>query len=98
MHERSLRLILNDYESLFYMLSTLNEKIYQRCINVLLTEVHKYLSDFSLGLMNKIFYLRQNQCISRSLMSLPRIIHETNLCEILLFTEQTSYDKHYPPR
>ena len=44
-HELLLRLILDDYESRFYdMLSTLNEKtIHQCCLNVLLTEVYKYL-------------------------------------------------------
>ena len=38
---RSLSLILNDYESLFYdMLSILNEKTIQRdCINILLKEI-----------------------------------------------------------
>ena len=61
-HERSLRLILNDYESSFdSLLSTLNEKtIHQRCINVLLTEVYKYLNGYSPDLMNEVFYLRQN--------------------------------------
>ena len=61
-HERSLRLILSDYEPSFDdMLSTLNEKtIHQCCINVLLTEVYKYLNGFSPELMNEVFYLRQN--------------------------------------
>ena len=60
-HERSLSLILNDYESLSYdFLSTLNEKtIYHRCINVLLTKVYKYLNDLSPELVNEVFYLRQ---------------------------------------
>ena len=53
-HERSLRLILNDYESLFdSLLSTLNGKtIHQRCINVLLTEVNNYLNSYSPNLVN----------------------------------------------
>ena len=61
-HERSLRLILSDYESLFdILLSTLNENtIHQRCINVLLTEVYKYLNSYSPDLINEVFYLRQN--------------------------------------
>ena len=61
-HETSLRLILSDYESSFdSFLSTLNEKtIHQHCINVLLTEVYKYLNGYSLDLMNEVFYLRQN--------------------------------------
>ena len=53
-NKRSLRLILNDYEASFYdMISTLNEKtIPQHCINVLLTEVYKYLNGLSPELMN----------------------------------------------
>ena len=60
-HEISLRLILNDYESSFYdMLSTLNEKMIQQCrINVLLTEMYKYLNGLSPKLMNKVIYLHQ---------------------------------------
>ena len=61
-HDRSLRLILNDYESSFdSLLPTLNEKtIHQRCINVLLTNLYKYLNGYSPDLMNEVFYLRQN--------------------------------------
>ena len=49
MHETLLRLIRNDRESSFYdTLSTVNEKtIHQRCINILLTKVCKYLNGFS---------------------------------------------------
>ena len=61
-HVRSLRLILNDYESSFNsLLSTLNGKtIHQRCKNVLLAEVYKYLNGYSRDLMNEVFYSRQN--------------------------------------
>ena len=61
-HERTFRLILNDYESSFdNLLSTLNEKTnHRRCKNFLLTEVYKYLNGYSPDLMNKLFYLRQN--------------------------------------
>ena len=54
MHERWLRLILSDYESSFYdMISTLNERtIHKRCINILLTEVYKYVNGISPELMN----------------------------------------------
>ena len=46
-HERSLRLILNDYKSSFYdLFPILNEKIHQRYIDVLLTQVYKNLIDF----------------------------------------------------
>ena len=60
--EKSLRLILNDYESSFdNLLSILNEKtIHQRCINVLLTEVYKYLNGYSPNLMNEVLHLRPN--------------------------------------
>ena len=61
-HERSLRLILSDYESSFDIsLSTLNEKtIHQSCINVLPTKVYKYLNGCSPDLMNEVFYFRPN--------------------------------------
>ena len=63
-HERSLRLILNNYELSFdSLLSTLNEKtIHQPCINVLLTEVYKYLNGYSPYLINEVFHLCQNHC------------------------------------
>ena len=63
-NERSLRWILNDYESSFDdLLFTLNEKtIHQRRINVLLTERYKYLNSYSPNLMNEAFYLGQNHC------------------------------------
>ena len=53
-YKRTLRLILNDYESSFdSLLSILNEKtIHQRCINVLLTEAYKHLNGYSLDLMS----------------------------------------------
>ena len=59
---RSLRQILNDYESsVDSLLSTLNEKtIHQRCINVLLTKVCKYLNGYFPDLINEVFYLHQN--------------------------------------
>ena len=59
-HEMPLRLILNDNNPSFdSLLSTLNEKsIHQRCINVLLTEVYKYLIGYSPDLMNEVLHLR----------------------------------------
>ena len=43
------------------MLSTLNWKtIHQRFINLLLTEVYKYLDGLSQEWMNEVFSLRQN--------------------------------------
>ena len=48
-HEKSLRLVLNDHHSaLDEMLDTLNEKtIHQQRINRLLTEVYKFLNGYS---------------------------------------------------
>ena len=49
-HEKSLRLVLNDNQStLDEMLDTLNEKtIHHQCIGRLLTEVYKLLNGYSL--------------------------------------------------
>ena len=50
------------------MPSTLNEKtIHQRRLNVLLTEVYKYLHGTSLEMMNEVFYLHQSHYNLRSL-------------------------------
>ena len=50
------------------MLSTLNVKtIHQQCINVLLTQVYKYLNNLFPKFMNEVFYLRQNHRNLRSL-------------------------------
>ena len=61
-HEKSLRLVLNDHQStLDEMLDTLNEKtIHQQCIDRLLTEVYKFLNGYSPDIMNDVFHLRQN--------------------------------------
>ena len=59
-YERSLRLLFNNYELSFYDLTFNKKTIHQRCINVLLTEVYKYLNNFPPELINEVFYLRQN--------------------------------------
>lgn len=60
-HERSLRLVLDDYSSDFNDLLTLsNMSIHQRCINFLMTEVFKYLNGLSPDLMNDVFVLTKN--------------------------------------
>ena len=61
-HEKSLRLVLNDHQStLDEILDTLNEKvIHQQCIDSLLTEVYKFLNGYSPHIMNDVFHLRQN--------------------------------------
>ena len=60
--ERSLRLILNYYESLFdSLLYTFNQKaIHQCCMKVLLIKVYEYLNNYSPNLINEVFYLHPN--------------------------------------
>ena len=79
-HERSLRLILNYYESLFdSLLYTLNKKaIHQRCINVLLTKVYEYLNSYSPNLINEVFIYTQTTTTYAILMFLLLIIRVTN--------------------
>ena len=59
---------MTDYKSSFNgLLSTLNKKmIHQRCLNISLNEIYKYLNDYSLDLINEVFYLRQNHCNLRN--------------------------------
>ena len=57
-HERSLRIIRNDFESLYPLL--LEDTFHQRCINSVMIEVCKYLNGHSPDIMNDIFKLREN--------------------------------------
>ena len=61
-HERSLRIIRNDYESLYPLLLEETHQItfHQRCINSLMIEVYNYLNGHSPDIMNDIFKLREN--------------------------------------
>ena len=61
-HERSLRIIRNDYESLYPLLLEEAHQItfHQRCINSLMIEVYKYLNGHSLDIINDFFKLREN--------------------------------------
>ena len=79
-HEKSFRLIRNGYESSFCdMLSTLNEKIiHQRFINVLLSEVYKYLNGIFPELMYEVSYLHQNHY---------------NLCSLNVFAKDSPRNK-----
>ena len=63
MHERALRIISKDYISSFSDLVTLlkEKTIHQRCINLLMTEVLKYLNGLSPDLMNEVFKLKWHQ-------------------------------------
>ena len=61
-HESSLLIILNNYESSYPLLLEEAHQItiHQRCINSLMIEVYKYLNGHSPDIMNDIFKLRQN--------------------------------------
>ena len=61
-HERSLRIIRNDYESLYPLILEDAHQItfHQRCINSLMIEVYMYLNGHSPDIMNDIFKLREN--------------------------------------
>ena len=61
-HERSLRIIRNDYESLYPLLLEETHQItfHQRCINSVMIEVYKYLNGHSPDIMSDIFELREN--------------------------------------
>ena len=56
-HERSLRIILNDYESPYPLFLEKAHQItfHQRSINYLMVEVYKYLNGHSPDIMNDIF-------------------------------------------
>ena len=60
-HERSLRNVLNDYESSYPLLLEEAQEItfHQRCINSLMIEIYKYLNGHSLDIINDIFKLRE---------------------------------------
>ena len=85
-HERSLRSILNDYESSFNSLfSTLNERmICQRCMNILLIEAYKYLHSYLPYLMNEIFIYAKTITSYIILMSLP-LINPRNLLNFSVY-------------
>ena len=61
-HERSLRLLLQNYKDDFQDLlrSSGDISIHQRCINSLLTEVYKYIHGLSPEIMNEVFSTRAN--------------------------------------
>ena len=60
-HEKSLRIIYNDYVSDYNNLLSLSNKptIHQYCIQSLVTEIYKFLNNLSPDVMNKVFTLRE---------------------------------------
>ena len=67
-HERCLCLIQQNYTSDFEALyENSNEKpVHQKCIELLMTEVYKYLNGLSPDIMSDIFKLRGNTCNLRN--------------------------------
>ena len=61
-HERCLRLIQQNYTSDFeILLENSNEKpVYQKCIELLMTDVYKYLNGLSPDTISDIFKLKEN--------------------------------------
>ena len=72
-HERCLRLIQQNYTSDFeVLLENANEKqVHQKCIELLMIEVYKYLNGLSPDIMNDIFkgYLRYKTITSQNVSS-----------------------------
>ena len=68
-HERCLRLIQQNYTSYFEVLLEIsNEKpVHQKCIELFMIEVYKYLNGLSPDVMSEIFKLRENTCNLRNL-------------------------------
>ena len=62
-HEKSSRIIRNDYESLYSLLlkEAHQTTFQQRCINSLMIKVYKYLNGHSPDIMNDIFKLRKHK-------------------------------------
>ena len=59
-HERSLRLLLKIYKDHFQsLLRDFHTSIYQRCINLLLTEVYKCIHGLPPGIMNEVFSIKE---------------------------------------
>ena len=61
-HERCLRFIQQNYPSDFeVLLENANEKqVHQKCIELLMIEVYKYLNNLYPDIMSNIFKLREN--------------------------------------
>ena len=67
-HERPLRIIRNDYESLYPLLLEEAHQItfHQRGINSFMIEVYKYLIEHLPDIMNDIFRSSENMCNLRN--------------------------------
>ena len=81
-HERSLRLLLKNYNDNFQDLlrSSGDISIYQRCINLLLTEVYKYIHSLSPKIINEVFSTRVNIYHTRQFNVFETHIPTSNRC------------------
>ena len=82
-HERSLRLLLKNYNDDFQDLvrSSGDISIHQRCINSLLTKVYKYIYGFSPEIINEVF---ETYIITSNRYGLNSIHYKANkLCNLL---------------
>ena len=61
-HERCLRLIQQNYTSDFEVLleNSNGKPVHQKCIDLLMIEVYKYLNGLSPAILSDIFNLREN--------------------------------------
>ena len=85
-HERSLRLLLENYKGDFQDLlkSSGDISIHQRCINSLLTEVYKYIHGLSPEIMNEVFSIRTN--IYNTISIIYKIYNQFNVFETYIPT------------
>ena len=79
-HEKSLRLVLNDHQSILdEMLDTLNEKkIHQQCIDRFLIKVYELLNGYSPDIINDVFHLRQNTWNLRNFQAFATDVSRNN--------------------
>ena len=98
-NERSLRIIRNDYQSLYpWLLEEAHQiKFHQRCINSLMIEVYKYLNGHSPDIMNDIFKLRENTYFSEiSTSSRQKILVHWNTDSMLFHIVLANSGKNCP--
>ena len=81
-HERSLRLLLKNYQDDFQDLlrSSGDISIHQRCRKFLLTEVYKYVHGLSPEIMNEVFPTRANIYNTREFNVFETHIPTSNKC------------------
>ena len=89
-HERCLHLIQQNYNSDFkVLLENSNEKpVHQKCIELLMIEVYKYLNGLCPEIMSGIFKLREN-------INNLRITEQKSLAQTALHIELVKFGKMF---